>query len=168
MKILPSLALVILLPTFCLAGDWEQKDSKTLAAESSKMAMELKKQALDLEARALAEERKLSADEKKFVELTHEESLALEKAAGAWEKNQKRLAEKFRKEAYELCEKRGPLAEKVYAQHKKPVKEGPHEKKSEPKPEDLKAKKLAEIEKQQAELEAKKKALLNSTSPVGE
>jgi len=163
MKILLALTLVIGIPAISLAGDWAQKDPAALAAEARKTSLELKKEASEFMARAMAENRKLSAEEAKYVELAGDESLALEKSAEAWGKNQKRLAVKYREDAMEICKKRGPLAEKVYS-CKTEEKAGKEMSGAKPVAQDIKAQKLAEIERQQAELEAKKKALLNEAA----
>jgi uncharacterized protein YifE (UPF0438 family) len=123
MKILPLFLLCLAIPMVSFANDWIKKAPEELAVEARKLSMDLKKQANDLEAMAIKEKRKLTADEKKFVELTHEESLALEKSASAFEKKQKRLAENYRDKAMEICKERGALAEKVFAKDKKPTKE---------------------------------------------
>ncbi len=163
MKTLPLFLFCLVIPIVSFANDWVKKAPEELAAEARKLSLDLKKQAVDMEAQAIKEERKLTADEKKYVELTHEESLALEKSASAFEKKQKRLAENYRDKAMEICKIRGPLAEKVFAKDKQPKTAGEKTsaKSNEKDSKDSNSAKLAEIERQQAELDAKKKALLS-------
>lgn len=123
MKTLPLFLFCVVLPMVSFANDWVKKAPEELASEARKVSVDLKKQAVDLEAKAIKEERKLTADEKKFIELTREESLALEKSASAFEKNQKRLAENYRDKAMAICKVRGPLAEKLFAKGKAPQSE---------------------------------------------
>lgn len=152
------LALVVLaLPA--LAEDWTKKDPEALAKEARKISADLRKEAEYLQTSAFKEGRALSADENKYVTYTLEEADLLQKSYEAWDKNQKRMAEKFREKAGEFCHKRGEMAAKLKLWDEKPA--APEGKKHEPekKKESDHAAKLAEIEKQQAELEKKKKEL---------
>lgn len=158
------LAAVLLVPSLALAEGW-MKDPEELAAEAKKMSAQLKSHADELEAKAISEGKALTGDIKKYVALTREEALNAEKAAQAWAKNQKRLAEKYAEKVSEICRERGPLSEKLFAcpdKNPEASAKADSEKKCEkPAPADKSAE-LAEIERKQAELEAKKKALLKN------
>jgi len=156
-RLFPFVALVLMaLPA--VAGDWTKKDSATLDREARKTAVQLRQEAAYFESSARKEGRTLSADEKKYLALTLEEVALLEKSCEAWDKNQKRLAENIREKAGEACQKRGELATKLKLWEKKPAA-AMEDKKAAPKAPSENASKLAEIERQQAELEKKKKAL---------
>jgi hypothetical protein len=149
------LALCILsLPA--LAEDWTKKDPEALAKEARKISADLRKEAEYFESSAHKEGRTLTADEKKYLTYTIEEATLLEKSYEAWDKNQKRMAEKFREKAGEFCHKRGEMAAKLKLWEEK---EKPAAPQAEKKKDSDTAAKLAEIEKQQAELEKKKKDL---------
>ena len=166
------LAAVLLAPAITYAEGWT-KDPAELAKEAKKMAAQLKSHADELEAKAISEGKSLTGDIKKYVALTRDEALNAEKASEAWAKNQKRLAEKYAEKVSDLCRERGPLAEKVFAGSDKKCPDTDKDKcepaskedsakadKSEKPAKADKAAELAEIERKQAELEAKKKALL--------
>ena len=166
------LAAILLAPAISSAEGWN-KDPEQLAAEAKKMAAQLKSHADELEAKAISEGKSLTGDIKKYVALTRDEALNAEKAAAAWTKNQKRLAEKYAEKVSELCRERGPLAEKVFAGSDKKCEDtdkgkcDPAAKEDSAKADKYekpaksdKAAELAEIERKQAELDAKKKALL--------
>lgn len=157
MRKFPRIFLALLtLALPALAEDWTKKDPESLAKEARKIAADLRKEAEYFQTSAFKEGRALSADENKYVTYTLEEADLLQKSYEAWDKNQKRMAEKFREKAGEFCHKRGEMAAKLKLWEEKPA-EG---KKKEPgKKETETAAKLAEIEKQQAELEKKKKEL---------
>lgn len=98
-----------------VANDWKTKDPAQLAEMARRSSQNLREQALHMETEALQSGKALSADAKKFIELTKKEAEWLEKSADAWENNQKRLADNYYEKAMEFCEKRGPLAEKLWA-----------------------------------------------------
>lgn len=137
-----------------LAEDWTKKDPEALAKEARKISADLRKEAEYFETSAHKAGRTLSADEKKYLTYTLEEAALLEKSYEAWDKNQKRMAEKLREKAGEFCHKRGEMAAKLKLWEEKPPAPEPEKKKDSDT-----AAKLAEIQKQQAELEKKKKEL---------
>jgi hypothetical protein len=149
------LLLTLAFATPLLAEDWTKKSPEALAAEARKLSAELRKEAEYLQSSATKAGRSLSADEQKYVSYTIEEAELLEKSLEAWDKNQKRMADKYREKAGELCHKRGEMAAKLKLWEKKPEDQGPVA--TEKKPDH--AAKIAEIERQQAELERKKKEL---------
>jgi|GEM_PF-2040087 len=156
-RLFPFIALVLMvLPA--VAEDWTKKDPAALAKEARKTAAQLRQEAAYFESSAQKEGRTLSADEKKYLAFTVEEAGLLEKSFEAWDKNQVRLAEKIREKAVEACQKRGELATKLKLWEEKPAA-AMAEKKAAQKAPSENASKLAEIERQQAELEKKKKAL---------
>jgi hypothetical protein len=158
MKRFPRLFPLLIALAFAapaLAEDWMKKNPEQLAAEARKIAADLRKEAHHLQTGATQAGRSLTADEQKYVSYTIEEAELLEKSFEAWDKNQKRMADKFREKAGEICQKRGALAHKLKLWDKKP--EGPFA--GEKKPGSDNAAKIAEIERQQAELERKKKEL---------
>ncbi len=163
MRMFPRIFLVLLaLALPALAEDWTKKDPEAIAKEARKIAADLRKEADYLQTRAFQEGRALSADEKKYVTYTLEEADLLQKSYEAWDKNQKRMAEKFREKASEFCHKRGEMAGRLKLwEEKKPSLD---DKKGGDKTQSEKAAKLAEIENQQAELERKKKELQESPS----
>ncbi len=159
-RLLPLTALVLIaLPA--VAEDWTKKDPALLAKEARKSVIQLRQEAIHFETSAQKEGRTLSADEKKYLTLTVEEAALLEKSCEAWEKNQIRMAEKYRENAGEACHKRGELAAKLKLWEKKPCPPAP-DKQAAPKASADNAAKLAEIERQQAELDKKKKELQQS------
>lgn len=155
MRMFPRIFLALcLLALPALAEDWTKKDPEALAKEARKIAADLRKEAEYFETSAHKEGRTLTADEKKYLTYTIEEAALLEKSYEAWDKNQKRMAEKFREKAGEFCQKRGEMAAKLKLWEEKPAAPEAEKKKDSDT-----AAKLAEIEKQQAELEKKKKEL---------
>lgn len=154
-----ALLLTMAIVPPALAEDWMQKNPEQAAAETRKIAADLRKEAHHLQADAAQAGRSLTAEEQKYVSYTVEEAELLEKSFEAWEKNQKRMAEKFRQKASEICQKRGDLAQKLKLWEKKPEPQFAGEKK--PGAPDNAAK-IAEIERQQAELERQKKELLQA------
>jgi uncharacterized protein YifE (UPF0438 family) len=171
MKILLVLVVGFAMGMFpAFGGDWAQKEPAVLAKEAKEVSQNLRREAQQFQERAIKEARTLSADEKKYLELTLAEADAAEKAAAAWEKNQKRMAEKHREKAMELCGKRGELAGKLKLWDAPPGPKPPPGDKPKPfapppgEPKD-KAAKLAEIERQQAELDRKKKELEGQPTP---
>lgn len=187
------LALSAGLSTSLLAGDPMKMDPEMMVKESRKIASQIRKDTQYLVEQASKEGRALSADEKKFLALSVEEADLLEKSVDAWDKNQKRMSEKYREKAMEICQKKGELAGKVKSSQtnaeggwkpgqpppqggsfqggppKGPPPQGgpqggppqgpPGQKPGAPSVPPDKAAKLAEIERQQAELEKKKKEI---------
>jgi hypothetical protein len=142
-----------------VADDWMKKNPEQVAAETRKFAADLRKEAHYLQANATQAGRSLTAEEQRYVSYTIEEAELLERSSEAWEKNQKRMAEKYRQKAGEICQKRGDLAQKLKLWEKKPEPHITEEKKSDASDH---AAKIAEIERQQAELERQKKELLEA------
>jgi hypothetical protein len=142
-----------------LAEDWTKKDPAALAKETRKLAADLRKEAEYFQTTAFKAGRALSADEQKYVTYTLEEAELLQKSYEAWDKNQKRMAEKFREKAGEFCHKRGEMATKLKLWEEKPAAPAEGKKKEPEKKGSETAAKLAELEKQQAELDKKKKEL---------
>ena len=140
-----------------MAGEVPVKDTGPLEAEARKLATELNSEASELEKSAIASGTKLTEEMKAYIDITRKEAMWAGKCAEAWSKNQKRLAENYAEKARELCGKRGPMAEKLYASDKqKPAEKVEKSEKAE------KSGELAEIERQQAALEAKKQQLLKN------
>ncbi|MFZ4682863.1 MAG: hypothetical protein ACOYMS_10190 [Terrimicrobiaceae bacterium] len=161
MKMIPgvfTLIALLLIASPAKAEDWAKKDPEILAKEARKSATQLRQEAAYFESSAQKEGRTLSSDEKKYLTLTHEEAGLLEKSFEAWDKNQFRMAEKFRERAGEACQKRGELAAKLKLWEEKPAA-AVEKKPAAPEASSEKAAKLAEIERQQAELDKKKKEL---------
>ena len=132
-----------------MAGETPVKDTGLLAAEAGKLAAELNREASELEKAAITSGTKLTDEVKSYIDITRKEAMWAEKSAAAWSKNQKRLAENYAEKARELCGKRGPMAEKIFAGDKqKPVDKSTD------------SVDLAEIERQQAALEWKKQQIL--------
>jgi len=137
-----------------VAGEVPARDTGPLEAEARKLATELNREASELEKAAITSGTKLTEELKEYIDITRKEAMWAGKCAEAWGKNQKRLAENYAEKARELCSKRGPMAEKLYASGKpKPVENVEKADKS---------CELAEIERQQAALEEKKKQLLKN------
>lgn len=161
MKMFPRLFPVIIVALTTLpavAEDWAKRDPQVLAKEALKTATQLRQEAAYFESSAQKEGRTLSADEKKYLAFTQEEAGLLEKTYDAWDKNQVRMAEKLREKAAEACLKRGELAAKLKLWEEKPAA-AVEKKPAAPKASSENAAKLAEIERQQAELEKKKKEI---------
>jgi hypothetical protein len=159
MKRFPRLFFLVLtfaLAAPLLANDWIKKDSEALAKEARKIAADLRKEAEYFQASATKAGRSLTADEQKYVSYTIEEAELLEKSHEAWDKNQKRMADRYREKAAEVCQKRGAMAQKLKLWEKKPEAEVPADRKPD------NAARIAEIERQQAELERQKKELLEA------
>lgn len=140
-----------------IANEGARKDPEALANEARKAAADLRKEAEHFKIRAEKDGRTLTSDEEKYLSYTLEEADLLGRSGEAWEKNQMRMAEKFREKAAEFCRKRGEMAAKLklWDDACAPASD----EKAKP---STTADKVAEIEKQQAELEAQKKALLET------
>lgn len=154
--VLPVLISMLAAPL--LAGDFEKKDPKVVAAENLKMAKSMKEEAAFMEKEA----QKLQGDDaaivKDYAKFTAEEAEWLFKSSEAYGKNQFRLGERHQQKAAEYCEKRGKLLKKL--EEIRPKFKADDKGQNSP----TNVEKLAEIERKQAELEAEKKKLLEKNS----
>jgi hypothetical protein len=112
------LPLALILST-SLQAEQPGKDPDPVASELRKNITDLRKDAHYRQSAATEAGRSLGADEQKYVSYTLSEAEMLEKCLEAWEKNQKRLAEKYRFKAGEFCQKRGEVAQKLGLWEKK-------------------------------------------------
>jgi len=153
--------LSVTLLTSAMAGDLPVRNAGEMEAKARKLSLELHREATELEKKAFASGAKLTKETEDYIEILRQEAQWAEKSSTAWGNNQKRLAEKYEEKVREFCEKRGPLAKKVYACEEKESEK----KKSEKCEEKEKAITLEEIERQQAALEEKKQKVLKNNKP---